>query len=58
MVTSSGVSVGIDMTLHVAERLFGTAATEGRANESAYEWHRDPAWDPFADLHGLAGKPK
>jgi transcriptional regulator GlxA family with amidase domain len=50
MVTSSGVSAGIDMTLHVIERLFGAARAERIANQTEYEWHRDPTWDPFADL--------
>ena len=53
IVTSSGVSAGIDMTLHVVERLFGKRAAEGLANGTEYEWHRDPSWDPYAELHGL-----
>ncbi|MBI3734914.1 DJ-1/PfpI family protein [Candidatus Sumerlaeota bacterium] len=54
VVTSSGVSAGMDMTLHVIERLYGTQTAESLANGTEYEWHRDPAWDPFAKLHGLA----
>ena len=53
IVTSSGVSAGIDMTLHVVERLFGKQAAEGLANGTEYEWHRDHSWDPYAELHGL-----
>lgn len=49
IVTSSGVSAGMDMSLHVVERLFGPAKAEQLANEIEYEWHRDAAWDPFAD---------
>jgi transcriptional regulator GlxA family with amidase domain len=53
IVTSSGVSAGMDMTLHVIERLFGSKAAEGLAKGTEYEWHRDPKWDPFAEVHGL-----
>jgi len=53
MVTSSGVSAGIDMTLHVVSRLFGLPAAERMADEIEHEWHRDPSWDPFAAKHGL-----
>ncbi len=58
IVTSSGVSAGIDMTLHVVARLFGKEAAERLANETEYEWHRDPSWDPYAELHGLVQPPK
>jgi transcriptional regulator GlxA family with amidase domain len=47
-VTSSGVSAGIDMALHVVARLYGTDAAEKIANGTEYQWHRDPAKDPFA----------
>lgn len=53
VVTSSGVSAGIDMTLHVVGRLFGVPAAERMADEIEHDWHRDPAWDPFATKHGL-----
>lgn len=56
MVTSSGVSAGIDMTLHVIERLFGSPAAERLASQAEYEWHRDPAWDPFAEAAVAAPK--
>jgi transcriptional regulator GlxA family with amidase domain len=58
IVTSSGVSAGIDMTLHVVARLYGKPAAERLANRTEYEWHRDPSWDPFAELQGLVPKPK
>lgn len=48
MVTSSGVSAGIDMALAVIERLYGTELAEGIAKATEYEWHRDPNEDPFA----------
>ena len=56
IVTSSGVSAGIDMTLHVIARLYGNEAAEKLANMTEYEWHRDPSWDPFAKLHGLVDR--
>lgn len=53
VVTSSGVSAGIDMTLHVIERLYGNETAMALANATEYEWHTDSTWDPFAKLHGL-----
>lgn len=48
-ITSSGVSAGIDMSLHVIERLFGEKSALMIAYRTEYEWHRDPNWDPFAE---------
>jgi transcriptional regulator GlxA family with amidase domain len=47
-VTSSGVSAGIDMALHMVARLFGEETAERLANGTEYQWHRDPTQDPFA----------
>jgi transcriptional regulator GlxA family with amidase domain len=47
-VTSSGVSAGIDMALHVVARLFGTELAEKVAEGTEYQWHRDANRDPFA----------
>jgi transcriptional regulator GlxA family with amidase domain len=52
-VTSSGVSAGIDMTLSVIARVAGAEIAERIAMGMEYGWHRDPAWDPFAKVHGL-----
>lgn len=52
-VTSSGVSAGMDMALAVIASLAGTEVSEHIATGTEYEWHRDPAWDPFAKIHGL-----
>jgi transcriptional regulator GlxA family with amidase domain len=52
-VTSSGVSAGIDMALHVIARLAGQELAEAVAQRMEYDWHRDAAWDPFARLYGL-----
>lgn len=48
VVTSSGVSAGMDMALAVIARLFGPERAETVAALTEYEWHRDPSWDPFA----------
>ncbi|WP_166647176.1 DJ-1/PfpI family protein [Prosthecobacter fusiformis] len=53
IVTSSGVSAGIDMTLHVISRLFTLRLAEKMADEIEHEWHRDSSWDPFAVKNGL-----
>lgn len=53
VVTSSGVSAGIDMALAVIAALFGTKTAEDLALVAEYEWHRDAGWDPFARAHGL-----
>jgi len=51
--TSSGVSAGIDMSLAVIARMLGEQQAEQVATWSEYEWHRDPGWDPFAEVYGL-----
>ncbi len=53
-VTSSGVSAGIDMTLSVIARVAEPETAERIAVYMEYDWHRNPAWDPFAKVHGLA----
>jgi transcriptional regulator GlxA family with amidase domain len=51
--TSSGVSAGIDMSLALIARLHGEARARQVAAWAEYDWHSDPGWDPFAELHGL-----
>ena len=51
--TSSGVSAGMDMSLALIAQLSGQEAAEQVATWAEYEWHRDPAWDPFALSYGL-----
>jgi putative intracellular protease/amidase len=53
-VSSSGVSAGIDMALHVVARLVDMATAEAAALRMEYEWHRDADVDPFAARYGLA----
>lgn len=42
IVTSAGVSAGIDMSLHLVERLHGRAAAETTARHMEYTWQREP----------------
>lgn len=51
--TSSGVAAGMDMALALIARLHGDRLAESVANGVELEWHRDPAWDPFAAKHRL-----
>ena len=51
--TSSGVSAGMDMSLGLIARLSGEDVAEQVATWTEYEWHRDPEWDPFAEVYGL-----
>lgn len=53
VLTSSGVSAGMDMSLRVIERLHGPEKAEQVALWAEYTWHRDPDRDPFAQAHGL-----
>lgn len=57
ILTSSGVSAGMDMTLALISRAAGHKAAEDAALEAEYTWQRDPAFDPFAaawkDQHQL-----
>jgi transcriptional regulator GlxA family with amidase domain len=53
-VTSSGVSAGIDMALHVIARLLGEEVARTMAVRMEYTWHRDADDDPFARHWGLA----
>jgi transcriptional regulator GlxA family with amidase domain len=48
-VTSSGVSAGIDMTLHVVAREIGREVAEEAAWRIEYTWHRDADVDPFVE---------
>lgn len=51
--TSSGVSAGMDMSLAVIARLCGADTARQVAVWAEYDWHDDPDWDPFAEIHGL-----
>ena len=53
VVTSSGVSAGIDMALHLIGRIAGPALRDDIATRMEYEWLADAAHDPFAKVWGL-----
>lgn len=48
LVTSSGVSAGIDMALSVIARLHGIEMARHAARFMEYVWHEDAGDDPFA----------
>lgn len=48
MLTSSGVSAGIDMALALIARLNGRDLAVSAARGMEYVWHEDPDDDPFA----------
>jgi len=48
VVTSSGVSAGMDMALHLIRRLFDEKKAESVARLAEYVWNKDPNNDPFA----------
>lgn len=50
-ITSSGVSAGMDMALHLIARLFGQEEAERIAKGAEYIWNRDANVDPFAAIH-------
>jgi putative intracellular protease/amidase len=48
IVTSSGVSAGIDMALSLVARLLGPDMARTAARFMEYRWHEDATDDPFA----------
>lgn len=48
LITSSGVSAGIDMALSVVARLHGVDMARQSAGFMEYVWHEDAGNDPFA----------
>jgi transcriptional regulator GlxA family with amidase domain len=50
VVTSSGVSAGMDMALAVIARFFGEETAVAIANGTEYQWHRDADNDPFVEF--------
>ena len=53
VVSSSGVSAGMDMTLAVISRLYGQPLGDWLEQITEYDAHRDPSWVPFAVKAGL-----
>ncbi|WP_432731902.1 DJ-1/PfpI family protein [Variovorax sp. W6] len=48
IVSSAGISAGIDMSLHLVERLAGLELAERTARQMDYEWNRNPSQPPSA----------
>ena len=48
IITSSGVSAGIDMALSLIARMRGEEIAANSARFMEYIWNRDPLNDPFA----------
>lgn len=56
VVTASGVSAGMDMSLAIIQRLWGEEMANEVAALAEYSWQRDADQDPFApDLNKAAG---
>ncbi len=53
IVTSSGVSAGMDMSLAVIARLYGQSIADWLGRITEYDAHSDASWDPFAVKAGL-----
>lgn len=51
--TSSGVSAGMDMSLALIARVVDQNTAQQVATWAEYEWHQDPARDPFAEVYNL-----
>jgi transcriptional regulator GlxA family with amidase domain len=49
--TTSGVSAGIDGMLALIGETYGEETAEKITNVMEYERHRDPSWDPFAEIY-------
>lgn len=56
MITSSGVSAGIDMALAVISRVWGRDMAERIAAGTEYVWNSDPTNDPFAKVFPVAAE--
>jgi len=41
-VTSAGISAGLDMSLHLVDRLAGAKLAMGTARQMDYQWHSEP----------------
>ena len=54
ILTSSGVSAGMDMSLALIEILLGKKSAKDAALWAEYERHEDSTLDPFAHLHGIS----
>lgn len=53
IITSSGVSAGIDMALGAIALMHDLETAKKVATWSEYDWHMDKNWDPFAKTYNL-----
>ena len=53
IVTSSGVSAGIDMALGAIALMHDIETAKKVATWCEYDWHMDKNWDPFAKVYNL-----
>ncbi|KAG0046470.1 hypothetical protein BGZ83_008360 [Gryganskiella cystojenkinii] len=51
VVSSSGVSAGIDAALYIVQELVSKETAEEVAKHIEYTWHRDADDDPFAEMY-------
>jgi transcriptional regulator GlxA family with amidase domain len=51
--SSSGVSAGIDVTFAWIGEVWGEEVAQRIADALEYDRHKDPNWDPYAELYGL-----
>ncbi|KAG6829817.1 hypothetical protein H0H93_014297 [Arthromyces matolae] len=54
--TSSGVSSGLDAIFAFVGAVYGEEVAEQLSDVLEYERHKDPSWDPFADILGIGRK--
>lgn len=52
--TSSGIAAGMDMAAALLADLFGNDVAQRATTRAELETHKDPSWDPFVKIHGLA----
>lgn len=50
--TSSGIAAGMDMAAALMRSLCGDQLTDAATDRMELEIHKDPSWDPFAEIHG------
>jgi putative intracellular protease/amidase len=53
--STSGIAAGIDGLLGLVEHIYDADTSIALANDLEYEWHNDPAWDPFGAIWNVPG---
>jgi len=52
--TSSGISAGMDMSLAILQKIFGSDVALEVSRQAEYLWHRDADADPFAAVENVS----